>query len=155
MSDWFKDGPYWRHPDSGDAGDLVYNTMSRIIDMQDKSEWAEFSLLECMDLLIVGKRWPDRLNYIPTGRSQTKMTRDPYIAFYCCAMFLGRPEYVEYVEMPWYCYSPRTWRWHRRLIKKPDKPWWKLRLRHYRDLAMAIKTSNNPNIIKNKEEAGL
>ena len=162
---WWKDGFFWRHPSSGDAGDLIFNTLARIIDMNDKSEWAKCSLLECMDLLLVDKRWPDRLNQENTAknrlqwwfgkgytRPQDDMTRDPYVAFYCCALFLGFSNWIEMVPIPWYCFSPGVSWWRHKLMRPRKKPWWRWRLDHYQYLALAIKTSDDPNIISNKDE---
>ena len=152
MSDWYKDGFYWRHPDSGDAGDLIFNTLSRIIDMDDDSDWAWEAFCECGMLLEQGKRWPDRFNDIPTRRSQTKMTRDPYTVYYTLAVKWGCIDLIEGIRMPWYCYSPIVWRWKKRLIKERKKPWWRWRLSHYRYLALVFKTSDDPNIISNQSE---
>lgn len=172
---WFKDGNFWRHPGSGDYGDLIFNTMSRIIDMEDKTDWAYSSLKECADLLKIDKRWPDRFNELEDAknvvvyrwnmflkwlgvdkeypeRAQNDMTRDPYIAFYCCAMFLGEDHYIKEIKIKWYTYSPGTFRWRKRLIGN-KKPNWVNRLEYYRSLAKVIKYSDDPNIVANKKEA--
>ena len=149
---WFKDGYFWRHPGSRDAGDLIYNTMSRIIDMEDKSEWAYISLDFCILLLFDGKRWPNRLNQDNTAknwfqwkwsrllkngkytRPQTNMTRDPYIATITCAIFLGGHDYIQNIHIPIHLYSLKTWRWRRRLIKD-SRPDWVQRLDYLRSTA--------------------
>ena len=42
-----------------DKGDLLSNTLKKIIDDEDFSEWAYISLGMCFGLLKEGKRWPD------------------------------------------------------------------------------------------------
>lgn len=139
MRNWFKDGYFWRHPGSANAGDLIYNTMSRIIDMQDKSDWAHTALDYCILLLFERKRWPYRLNQDNTAknwfqwkwskllkngkytRPQGNMTRDPFIATITCCLFLDRWEHIEAIKLPIHLYTPKTWRWRRRLIKDNRK----------------------------------
>ena len=43
-------------------GDLIYNTMRKIIDESERGSWAYIALSECFWLLIDGKRWPDSMN---------------------------------------------------------------------------------------------
>ena len=168
MSKWILDGNCWRDENSGDAGDYIYNAMSREIDMNNKSDRAHRAYEECRDLLATGRRWPDRLTQSDTAknfiqwwlskkytRPQHYLTRDPYLAVITCAVHLGRADEIKDIKIPWYCYSPRTWRWRKKLIQSRKKPWWKWRLDHYRYLALAFKTSDDPNIIANKEDAGL
>jgi len=172
---WFKDGNFWRHPGGGNYGDLIFNTMSRIIDMGDESEWAYSSLHECADLLIAHKRWPDRFNdpndaknlivykwnkFLKwlgvekdyPGRFQSGMTRDPYVAFYCCAMFLGEEHYIGEVKNVWYSANLNYLLWRKRLMGNRKLPWVN-RLEYYRSLAKVILYSTNPNIVANKEDA--
>lgn len=136
---WFKDGYFWRHSVSTNAGDLIYNTMSRIIDMRDKSDWAYSALDACFLLLFDRKRWPNRLSrddmaknwfqwqwskFLGNGkysRPQGNMTRDPYIAVITCALFLDQHEVIENIHIPLYLYSRETWVWRRRLIKDNRK----------------------------------
>ena len=165
--EWFKDGNFWRHrnPESGDAGDLIYNTMARIIDMEDQSDWAHASFDVCKQLLSEGKRWPDRLTQANTAknrlqwklckgytRPQDAMTRDPYVGTIACALFLDRPEEILSITIPWSCYSPATWRWLRTL-KHDRQSLWVQRLDYYRALSVVIKNSSNPNIVENKKDA--
>ena len=164
MSKWRLDGFLWRDRNSGDSGDVIYNTMTRIIDMEVRDQWAHYSFEYCCTLLRHNKRWPDRLNQENTAknriqwwlsdrytRPQDDMTRDPYIACICCAMHLGRPEDIEDIRIPWYLYHRKTWRWRKKLIKD-DRELWKKRLSYYRALAVVIKNSDDPNIIANKLE---
>jgi hypothetical protein len=73
MREPYKDGFFWRdntpgwgfrmyngYPDG--KGDLGFNTCDQIIRDNDKSLWAYEALYECADLLLDGKRWPDRMN---------------------------------------------------------------------------------------------
>jgi hypothetical protein len=141
---WTADSPEWAIDQYGEdmhgKGDFIFNNMLKIFLDRDRSGWAYENLVNCADLLIQGKRWPDSMNsprdaktWIGTHisrllynwqlkdtckyRSQTNMTRDPYIAFYNTALFLGFPDLVEEVIIPWYCYSPGVWNWRKRLIK--------------------------------------
>ena len=141
MKDWFRDGFFWRHPGSTGPGDLIYNTMSRIIDMNDKSDWAYTSLDWCILLLDRRKRWPNRLNkdnmaknwfqwkwsqLLKNGkysRPQGNMTRDPFIAVITCCLHLGVHEYIEHIRIPLHLYTPNTWRWKRRLVKDSRADW--------------------------------
>ena len=50
-------------------------------------------------------------------RWQFRMVRDSFIALYTAVIFYGVPEYILYTPMPWYVYSPKTWKWAKRLIK--------------------------------------
>ena len=172
---WFKDGNFWRHPGSWDCGDLIFNTMARIIDMGDISDWAHASFDECKQLLSEDKRWPDRLNQENTAknmlqywwakflwrlnlrelthsRPQSGMTRDPYIATITCALHLSRPEEILAITIPCTSYSTATWRWLKTL-KHDRQPIWVQRLDYYRALSVVIKNSNDPNIVENKEDA--
>ena len=103
-------------------GDLLYNTLRKIKETNDKSEWAYSALLECADLLFYGKRWPDRLNppTVPGKepyRSQFSITRDPFIALYACAIHLNRKQFIQ-VKPPWWLYSPEFNSWRRALLGK-------------------------------------
>ena len=171
---WFKDGNFWRHPGSSNAGDLIFNTMARIIDMEDTSDWAHASFDECKQLLSEDKRWPDRLTQEDTAKSmlqyrwvrflyrlnlrklrysrpQDGMTRDPYVATITCALHLGRPEEISAITIPWTSYSRATWLWRRILIKDKQSMWVQ-RLDYYRALSVVIKNGSNPNIVANKED---
>lgn len=72
---WFKDGNFWRKAGepwektlrgiyTHGLGDLIYNTLSKIVDDNDTSDWAYDALDACYNLLLCGQRWPDRLNGI-------------------------------------------------------------------------------------------
>lgn len=148
MKDWFKDGYFWRHNQSTGPGDLIYNTMSRIIDMNDKSDWAYTSLDWCIILLYDRKRWPNRFNREDMAknwfqwklsggrytRPQGNMTRDPFIAVITCCLHLEVHEYIEHIHIPLHLYNPKTWRWKSRLIKD-SRPDWIQRLDYLRDSA--------------------
>ena len=135
VRNWYKDGPYWRHPESSNAGDLIFNTMDKVIRDNDKSDWAIDALFACADLLISGLRWPDRLSRDDTAptwiqwklykwglgktvysRPQQVMTKDPYIAFYAACIHLGFSDVIQDVAMPWNTYSPSTNVWRKYLI---------------------------------------
>ena len=145
---WVADSPKWAvdiyGEDMRSKGDFIFNNMLKIYQDRDRSSWAYLNLLNCAELLIQGKRWPDSMNsprdaktWLGTHisrllynwqitdtckyRSQKRMTRDPYIAFYNTALFFEFPGLVEEVMIPWYCYSPKVWRWRKRLIRDTRK----------------------------------
>ena len=109
-------------------GDLIYNTLRKIIETNDKSEWAHRALDECAVLLYLDKRWPDYMNEEVVGdkyRSQYSMTRDPYILFYACAIHLDERRYIK-MKPPLRLYTPHVWAWRRVLLGKPNLYWlWK------------------------------
>ena len=150
---WTVDAPEWTVREYGEQmhakGDFIFENMTKIFLDRDKSEWAYNNMIECSELLLRSKRWPDELNSPRDAkswigahisrllyswgitktckyRSQTNMTRDPYISFYNTAIFLECPDLVEEVVPPWYCYSPKTWRWRRRLINDTRKDYVKV-----------------------------
>lgn len=173
MSDrWYKEGDFWRR-DDGDGiygerddgtGDFIFNHCSKCVMDGDTSEWAVSSYFKISEYLIDRKRWPDRLNverqapnriawylckYFDIGsyayRSQSDMTRDPYIAFGALYGMLlgsndGRHDYsleecYGAVTIPYYLYRSTTWKWRRRLINPHKGPLYVLRLRYLRAYA--------------------
>ena len=153
--DWFRDGPFWRkfgHAWEEDRygiyvhglGDLIYNTLKKILDDDDRSEWAYAALAACKELLLDRKRWPDRMNQGIESRNryfwlvnrflywlkivktikyrpQSHMTRDPFIAFYAACFHMNRWAYIEEVTTPWYLYRATTWSWRDFLITGDPK----------------------------------
>ena len=176
MRPWLKDGNYWRqelhqwqigvYGITGQApfltkGDLIYDTLSKIIDDNDKSLWAYEALSACAQLLFERKRWPDRMNqshdapnrlverlsklakwlYLRKtilGRPQKDITRDPFLALYCCCMHLGVYQFIEIVTIPIRLYIPTVWIWKRRLIKDNRRNFVK-RLGYYMAKATILK----------------
>lgn len=132
--------------DSFGKGDIIYHTMRKIIDDNDKSVWAYNAFSICASLLFERKRWPDQFNHTNDAktwigyrlsklrwdtwymfnkpkpghrlyRTQTCMTRDPYIYFYACAMHLNRKQFIKAVTIPIYLFRLKTWLWRGALIK--------------------------------------
>lgn len=158
---WYKLMGYWRRGDNdGDdtpqdrddgTGDLIFNTLSKIVYDKDRSIWAINSFIKCANLLKQHERWPDEFSkdidapnryawwfwrYLKIGgpygyRSQDDMTRDPYKAFGACYANLlkgcdsgGRfllKGVFESVKIPWYLYRHHTWQWWNRMIKDNRK----------------------------------
>lgn len=132
IEEYFKDGYFyirkseqWEIDQWGFAvngrGDLIYNTCRKIIETGDESHWAEIALASCVDLLLKGRRWPE---YMDEGITEKywkgfKMTRDPWILMYACAVHLKSRSYLK-DKIPWWLYSPTTWAWHRALLNKPN-----------------------------------
>jgi len=72
-NNWYKDGYFWRDPSPGweirmrgcpsdGKGDLIFNTMYKIITDEDRSEWAYKALLYCWILLVAERRWLVRMD---------------------------------------------------------------------------------------------
>ena len=72
MNEWYKDvyfyrkkGPAWEKDIYGQEingkGDLIFNTCAKIIDDEDKGEWAVLAIENCYGLLERRERWPDRM----------------------------------------------------------------------------------------------
>jgi len=146
-----KDGYFYRRPDpdwaiklrgedTKDKGDLIFNTLKKIVDDGDTSEWAYCSLLNSFDLLMQGKRWPDRMNqdcdaktkigwridqlliwlYLKRKhkfRHQKSITRDPWIMAYVCAYKLNRFQFFD-IKPQWWLYRPGVWAWMKYLRKQ-------------------------------------
>lgn len=101
-------------------GDLIYNTLRKIIEDGDTSEWAQEAFDRCAVLLIQGKRWPDRLDPLRVKgkkryRSQNRMTRDPWVLFYAACIHLDRREYI-YLKPQWWLWRPNLWALRRALL---------------------------------------
>ena len=149
MINWYKDGYYWRHPDppwalevrgadSKSKGDVIFNTLSRIVDQEDRSEWAYLALMSCRGLLIGGKRWPDPFNQEGDCRGhichywqklrkalkckhwrhgpQRNLTRDPWILFYVASYKMNRFDNFN-LKPHWRLFRPNIWAWMKYLRK--------------------------------------
>jgi len=150
--DWYKDGPFWRHPNhdgSNGKGDLIFNTCNRIVIQVDKSDWAKQAILYCWILLWVRKRWPDRMTHPMDAKSwfwravnrtvnkmfdtnlpfraQKRMSRDPFKAWICACTVVGAYRKMQLLTIPFYLYRPATWSWYR-FIRKGNRFWWKMYL---------------------------
>lgn len=98
-------------------GDLIYNTLRKIIETNDTSKWAYKAFDMCTVLLIQNKRWPDSMQpdqathldiirfvtkkmhkwgWIEKAkyRSQRSMTRDPWTLYYAACIHLGKRDYI-------------------------------------------------------------
>ncbi len=114
---WIKHGYLWTKIDNERLtyGDIIFNTMSKIVEDGDTSEWALYSWFECAMLLRSKKRWPDEFKkdheapnrwvyyiyrtwrkYIlkqwkgeqKWSRPQKDITRDPHYTFGDCYVHL-------------------------------------------------------------------
>jgi len=112
---WVKEGYFWRRKDpwlTSGIGDIIFNTMTKIVIDNDTSDWAFEAFFSCSRLLAAGKRWPDEYNDTYKERSQTGMTRDPYIAFGACySHLLGQGDDNEL-------------KYNLQAVKPPFKIWW-------------------------------
>jgi hypothetical protein len=116
-----KDGLFYMGP--GGNGDLLYNTARKIIETDDKSEWAYSSLEAVFSSLNEGKRWPDSMSdkITTTNHKQTDMTQDPWILAYCCAIHLERTDLIEKYKPGIRIFNlPDKWAWRRALLGKPN-----------------------------------
>ena len=117
----YKDGLFYMGP--GGNGDLLYNTARKIIETDDKSEWAQSSLEAIFRCLNDGKRWPDTMSDKITTKNhkQTDMTQDPWILAYCCAVHLDRYDLIEKYKPNIKIFNlPDKWAWRRALLGKPN-----------------------------------
>lgn len=126
-------------------GDLIFNNMKKIAQDGDTSEWALWNFHKCLLLLQHRERWPDWMEAdinrfarcrphwwfskwkYEKGvcdqqlfRPRKSMTRDPFIAFFHCAVVNGWDWGLYRVRIPFWLYSPKTWAWHR-LLKNPTE----------------------------------
>jgi len=60
------------------------------------------------------------IEYTCKFRSRNDLTRDPYISAIRCADFMGLPQFIQSVSIPWYLWRPNTWAWHR-YLKNPTE----------------------------------
>lgn len=117
--------------------DIIYDTLRKIIETNDKSPWAIIAFYYCEDLLRSGERWPDYLEkqvpyhwkrnfpilkrfYFKNAswyRSQYSVTRDLHILLRACAVHLGLDPSIR-PSLPLLKYSPKTWSWARALNGK-------------------------------------
>jgi len=56
-------------------------------------------------------------------RSWGDLTRDPYTAFFACAIYLNRLQFIDIVSMPWYLYRRNAWAWHCYLQEPTEENW--------------------------------
>lgn len=113
--DW-EFGKYWQNPEG--KGDCIANTCMRIIEQNDRSEWAFTAMMIISDLLLEGKRWPDEMNHDLDAdnmiehwlsgvyRPQNNMTRDSYVYAMCLAIHLRLPQYVKATKIPLHLQRP-------------------------------------------------
>jgi len=144
---WFKWNYFWRHPDSSNAGDLIFNTCDKAIRDDDFTLWAYESLNACQDLLWDGVRWPIILNEPDTAKTWMQyrwskllkngrysrprqiLTRDPNTAFYANCVRLGHRAFITETPPAWYNYNASFWSFYKYLITHDAKY-----LRRYRFL---------------------
>lgn len=171
MSEFYKENHFYRKKSSDyenmvygqivdSKGDLIFNTLSKIIDDNDTSEWARLAFMMCGGLLECRMRWPHcmnqpndsknwiqwrwsqalrRLNIRKTEmyRPQKSITRDPFYPFFYLCIKFGRKDLIKEVTLPFYLYRREIWRWRRRLIKD-NSPDYVKRLRYYRNKANVL-----------------
>jgi len=126
-------------------GDLQTINFRMIILSGKRGFWEKSVFLRMMRLLEKGLRWPNEMNnehiaknkiqfwwskimyklgYHKTRlyRSQKSMTRDPWIYFYCCAIYLdwNKIKIKDLPYPPWWLYDPKVWQWIRALKGKPN-----------------------------------
>lgn len=146
---WHKQGYFWIKVCSwgmkrwnmtiNPPGDLLYDTLRKIIEDNDKSDWAHHSFWGCYQLLKNGKRWPDEMEQYITRtqkwrswpiirlmyfeekgdyRTQTSITFDPWVMLYACAIHLEVQDFVMLSKPQWWLYRPTRWSWIRKLKGK-------------------------------------
>ena len=111
------------YDNSSGNGDLLYNTCREIIDKDEYDEWPHYALEEVFIYLEKGLRWPDYMAHLIGVTDQTRMTQDPWILAYCCAVHLGRQDLIERYKPNFWMFLPDKWAWRRALLGKPNLYW--------------------------------
>lgn len=168
---WYEDGifirapsPAWVKKERGFNDDSMGDLGS------ENARWAMIEnnyerLFACMDLLLKGERWPNRMNegfeeHISKNRLdcwwakflhwwdpwlhpfikyrwQNGMTRDPFKNFYFAAVVMGKPEMIEDVPPVWYCWRPSLHAWRMFMITKEER--WKRRWERRASLSLLFR----------------
>ncbi|MCK5022564.1 MAG: hypothetical protein KAS04_00180 [Candidatus Aenigmarchaeota archaeon] len=114
---------FYYDPESGN-GDVEYNTCREIIDNDEKYAWAHMALEEVFRCLEMGVRWPDYIAHLIKVNDQTRMSQDPWLLAYCCAIHLGRVDLIEKYKPSIKIFNlPDKWAWRRALLGKPNLYW--------------------------------
>jgi hypothetical protein len=125
-------------------GDLIFNNLQKIIEDDDKSDWARQIFDECTVLLMQNKRWPDEMNpsrmckskacsaYNKTKfqvaklfnkdvklkyRWQKDMTRDPWVIYYAACVHFDEREFIQ-LKPPWWLWRPTLWALRKAMLGK-------------------------------------
>lgn len=107
-------------------GDLLYNTCREIIDRDENDPWTHLALEEVFMTLVMGVRWPVRMNrHITLGEARRlEMTQDPWLLAYCCAVHLNRIDLIEDYKPKFGIFKfPDKRAWRRSLLGKPNLYW--------------------------------
>jgi len=108
-------------------GDLLYNTSREIIDKNYTGPKMEHSLEMVFVCLSWGQRWPNYMKeHIAPGLhdQQFRMTQDPWLMAYCCAVHLDRIDLIERYKPSVKIFNlPDKWAWRRALLNKRNT-WW-------------------------------
>ena len=87
-------------------------------------------LTSCWFYLRKRRRWPRELDHALDWQDPKRMTRDPYIMYYCAEFLVNesidfcRRDIIRGVKIPFRLYSPSIWAWRRYLITGKGKKWW-------------------------------
>ena len=113
---------FYYSPGNGN-GDLLYNTCREIIDREDCDLWASLALDEVFLSLERELRWPHYMAHLIGVTDQTRMTQDPWILAYCCAVHLGKTELIEKYKPSLWMFLPDKWAWRKALLGKCNSYW--------------------------------
>lgn len=113
---------FYIDPSSGN-GDLEYNTCREIIDGNDTDPWAHYALEEVFIYLEKGMRWPDYMSHLIEPNDQYRMSQDPWLLAYCCAVHLGREDLIRKYKPNFFIFLPDKWAWRRALLGKQNLYW--------------------------------
>jgi hypothetical protein len=144
--DWYRDvEKQWEFDLYGfmprGLSDLIYNNLRKIIETDDKSEWAYEVFDRCVLLLIEGKRWPDEIQeeyeeFISKNkahhifnkwlkklgkvelrkyRPHKSITRDPWVMFYAACIHLDKRVFI-HLKPQSQLYRPNLWALRKALI---------------------------------------
>lgn len=145
--------------------DLMFNTLKKIFDEEEISEWVKNSICACQSLLLRGIRYPNHMKDEHPGvarnllhlwslrfrklfnkdlvfyRHQRRMTRDPHTLFIAVCVKFNMYDLIEDTPIPWYLANPfygrTTWKWKRTILKE-HRAIFVDRLEYYRSSADKI-----------------
>ena len=123
---------FFYYDNSSGNGDLGYNTCREIIDRDQNDPWAHAALEGVFEMLAAGMRWPDYMANLIDPTDQYRMSQDPWLLAYCCAVHLGREDLIEKYKPNTWLFFLDKWAWRRALLGKPNLYWlWRIITPHF------------------------
>lgn len=119
---------FFYYDNSSGNGDLGYNTCREIIDRDEHDSWSHNALEGVFKMLAAGMRWPDYMDNLIDAGDQYRMTQDPWIMAYCCAVHLGRRDLIRKYKPNTKVFNfPDKWAWRKALLGESNLYWlWRI-----------------------------